>query len=200
MNRAEQEFQNADWQELLPRLTLFTLHWAGLLYGWKADQVLDGRTLEDVPEDVFLAFWNKKRHFADNVPMWVQLKNAVKSVLWNIYQRIKGHKTKLESEIDDPADEECGVIKSVPGGEPTPDAVFESEESAKRFFELLRAHPKVKKNIELQRTVLALENGALGYEELVKATGFAINRLYELVNDLKPIVKSVLKKLKSEEN
>jgi hypothetical protein len=76
------------------------------------------------------------------------------------------------------------------------DSGFESEEYSKRFFELLEAHPKVKKDTDLGLVILAYVEGAGCPAEVAKETGISIERIYEYNRVLKPILCDVRSKMK----
>ena len=121
--------------------------------------------------------------------MWVQLKSAIKSVLWNLH-RLK--EAKLTSAV------EPEFFEPLEDGSPGPEAVLRSEQFCERFFELLRADSRVKKNDELRKLVEALENGARSVPEMVSKTGFSTKRVYELRRPLKAVSKSTLNKMNRE--
>jgi hypothetical protein len=189
---AEQDFRDADWKLLGLRLLAFARYWAQAHYGWHEGCLLPmSKTPEDIACEVYVAFSRGERVFRPDIPMWLQLKSAVKSVLWNLHQLKEGRITRAESpEFFDPrADENAG-----------PDVALHSEEFCQRCFHLLYADQRVKKSDDLCKTIQALEEGAQTVEEFVKETGLTTARVYELRRQLKVVAESVLNKLSREEN
>src|SRR6266478_5182310 len=94
---AEQEFRSADWKIVGLKLLVFVRYWAKAYYGWSEGKMMPtSKTPEDVACDVYTAFRSGKRKFAVNVPMWIQLKNAAKSVLSNLHRLKEGKITSTE--------------------------------------------------------------------------------------------------------
>lgn len=150
-----------------------------------------GKTPEDVACDVYVAFRQGERKFADDVPMWVQLKSAAKSILWNLHARKEGKVTSAQ---------EPGFFEPLMDGRADQAEALESEEFCTALLTGLYADQKVKKSAELTALVQAIESGADGVEELVEQTKLPKERVYELRRQLKPIAESVLKRLKRTEN
>src|SRR6266699_2781222 len=97
LNNAESEFRDADWKSVGLRLLIFARYWAKVHYGWREDGLLPtSKTPEDVACEVYVAFSRQIRKFSPEAPMWIQLKNAVKSVLWNLHQLKEGKMTRSE--------------------------------------------------------------------------------------------------------
>lgn len=186
-NSAEHEFRDANWKLVGLRLLVFARYWAKAHYGWIDGQLLPtSKTPEDVACEVYAAYSHGDRKFSAEAPMWVQLKSAVKSVLWNLHQLKEGKLTRAE---------EPEFFEPVMDGNPGPEATLRSEEFCGRFFELLYADSRVKKNNELKKMIQALENGAQTVAEFVKETGLATARVYELRRQLKAVAESVLNKM-----
>jgi hypothetical protein len=78
------------------------------------------------------------------------------------------------------------------------ETALRSEEFCKRFFELLYADFRVKKNGELRKVIVALENGAQTVAEFVQETGLKTARVYELRRQLKAVAEPVLNKMNRE--
>ena len=186
-NSAEHEFRNANWKLVGLRLLVFARYWAKAHYGWIDGRLLPtSKTPEDVACEVYAAYSHGERKFSDEAPMWVQLKSAVKSVLWNLHQLKEGKITSVE---------EPEFFEPVADGNPGPETALQSEEFCERFFELLYADSRVKKNSELKKTILALENGAQTVAEFVQKTGLTTARVYALRRQLKTVAESVLNKM-----
>jgi len=189
-NSAEYEFRNANWKLVGLRLLVFARYWAKAHYGWCDGQLLPiSKTPEDVACEVYAAYSQGERKFSAEASMWVQLKSAVKSVLWNLHHLKEGKVTRSE---------EPEFFEPVADGNPGPEAALRSEEFCERFFELLHADSRVKKNSELRRIIEALENGAQTVAEFVKETGIKTARVYELRRQLKTVAEPVLNKMNRE--
>lgn len=189
-NSAEHEFRDADWKAIGLRLLVFARYWAKAHYGWWDGQLLPGsKSPEDVACEVYAAYSRGERTFSADAPMWVQLKSAVKSVLWNLHQLKEGKLTRAE----DPE-----FFEPMADGNPGPETALRSEEFCKRFFELLYADLRVKKNGELRKVIVALENGAQTVAEFVQETGLKTARVYELRRQLKAVAEPVLNKMNRE--
>ena len=105
---------------------------------------------------------------------------------WNLHQLKEGKLTRAE----DPE-----FFEPMADGNPGPEAALRSEEFCERFFELLRADSRVKKNSELRRVIQALENGAQTVAELVTETELTTARVYELRRQLKEVAYAALNKM-----
>lgn len=186
-NSAEHEFRDADWKLVGLRLLVFARYWAKAHYGWCDGGLLPtAKTPEDVASEVYAAYSHGERKFSMEAAMWLQLKSAVKSVLWNLHQLKEGKLTRAE----DPE-----FFEPMADGNPGPEAALRSEEFCERFFELLRADSRVKKNSELRRVIQALENGAQTVAELVTETELTTARVYELRRQLKEVADAALNKM-----
>jgi hypothetical protein len=189
-NSAEHEFSTADWKLVGLRLLVFARYWAKAHYGWFDGRLLPtGKTPEDVACEVYAAYSHGERKFSAETAMWIQLKSAVKSVLWNLHQLKEGKLTSTE---------EPEFFEPVADGNPGPEAALHSEEFCERFFELLYADVRVKKNSELKKMIQALENGAQTVAEFVKETELTTARVYELRRQLKAVAELALNKMNRE--
>ncbi|MBI3868055.1 MAG: hypothetical protein HY299_05930 [Verrucomicrobia bacterium] len=189
-NSAEHEFRDANWKLVGLRLLVFTRYWAKAHYGWCDGRLLPtSKTPEDVACDVYAAYSHGERKFSAEASMWVQLKSAVKSVLWNLHHLKEGKITSTE---------EPEFFEPVADGKPGPEAGLHSEEFCERFFELLYADSRVKKNSELRKIIEALEKGAQTVAEFVQETGLKTARVYELRRQLKTVAEPVLNKMNRE--
>lgn len=187
---AEQEFRDADWKLVGLRLLVFARYWAKSHYGWYDGRLMPiGKTPEDVACEVYAAYSRGDRKFSPDASMWVQLKSATKSVLWNLHQLKEGKVTSTESpEFFDPVEDR----------NLDPEAALRSEEFCEQFFTLLYADLRVKKNRELKQIIEALEKGAQTVAEFVKETGLTTARVYELRRQLKKVAEPVLNKMNRE--
>lgn len=191
-SEAEHEFRSANWQVVGLRLLVFARYWAKAHYGWRDGQLLPmSKTPEDVACEVYAAYSHGERKFSAEASMWIQLKSAVRSVLWNLHQLKEGKITRAE---------EPEFFEPVADSRPGPEASVRSDEFCGRLFELLYANSRVKKNAELKKLIEALENGAETVAEFVKETGLTAGRIYELRRQLKTVADGVLDKINREEN
>lgn len=189
-NSAEQEFRDANWKLVGLRLLVFARYWAKAHYGWCDGRLLPtSKTPEDVACEVYAAYSRGERKFSAEASMWVQLKSAVKSVLWNLHRLKEGKITRTE---------EPEFFEPVADGSPGPEAGLRSEEFCERFFELLYADSRVRKNEQLRKVVKALESGAQTVADFVKETEFTTARVYELRRQLKAVAETVLNKMNRE--
>ena len=197
---AETEFEAADWQSVGLRLLVFARYWAKAHYGWfEGSPTPGGYTAEDVVCEVYAAFQRgltdspqgeeseeSIRHFNGNEEMWIQLKRAVKSVLWNIHTLQKFKAEDVEGpEFFDPITDE----------RPSPEEALRSSEFCERLFEAIYADPRVSKSEDLKRTVGAFENGATKVDEIVEDTGLSVDRVYEMRRVLKLVAEAALNKI-----
>ncbi len=189
---AEDDFRDADWKMTGLRLLVFARYWAKAHYGWRDGSLLPrSKTPEDVACEVYVAFHRGQRRFSPEAPMWVQLKNAVKSILWNLHRSKEATITSAE---------EPEFFEPLADGNPGPEAALRSEEFCRHFFELLYADPRVRKNEALRKTVQALSDDAQNVEDFVRKTGLPTTRVYELRRQLKAVAESVLNKMNHEEH
>ncbi len=187
---AEEDFRAADWKLVGLRLLVFARYWAKAHYGWHDGALLPlSKTPDDIACEVYVAYSRSERKFSAKAPMWLQLKSAVRSVLWNLHQSKEGRITRAEEpEFFEPfSDEKAG-----------PEAALRSEEFCQRFFELLYADPRVQKSHDLKRTVQALDGEARTVGEFAKETGLSTARVYELRRQLKVVAESVLNQMNRE--
>jgi hypothetical protein len=184
---AETEFQKADWKSVGLRLLLFARYWAKAHYGWYEGKLMPGaHAPEDVACEVYAAFRRGTRRFNDKDAMWIQLKRAVKSVLWNIHTLKESRITSAEEpEFFDPISDE----------KPNPEAELRTAEFYEEFFRLMYADSRVKRNDDLRKTIQAFEKGAREVSELEKEAGLSKTRVYEMRRVVKTVAENVLNKM-----
>jgi hypothetical protein len=186
-NSAEIEFRQADWESVGLRLLVFARYWAKAHYGWYEGKAMPGgNTPEDVVCETYAAFQRGDRHFNDTDGMWIQLKRAVKSLLWNIHT-LKKHKAV---DIEDPE-----FFDPISDDRPNPEAELRTAEFNQKFFHAIKADPRVAKSDNLRKIVKAFEDGAREVPELIEDTGLTPARVYEMRRVLKAVAETALNKL-----
>lgn len=196
-NSAEIEFKEANWESVGLRLLAFARYWARAHYGWYDGMPMPGGyTPEDIVCEVYTAFQNglthrdvpdqSVRHFNGKDGMWIQLKRAVKSVLWNI------HKLKKFSAI---AVEDPDFFDPISDDQPSPEEALRTSEFCEDLFDAICSDLRVKKNEDLLKTVKAFENGATTVDEIVEDTGLSVARVYEMRRVLKAVAETALNKI-----
>jgi hypothetical protein len=174
-----------NWVETAPRLLVFARRWAANVYGWQEGTTLpNGMGIEDVTKDAVAAFATGRRKLNPHFEITVQLKGAVRSILWKIYRKRADALTSAESpEFFDTQPEEM----------PDPAAKAASEDFCRSFIERLAADEKIACSVELVGIVKAYASGAESVEDVAEKTGISLKRIYELRRNLKEIATRVLK-------
>jgi len=189
------EYLKNDESRMETALRLFDFA-RGLLerdHGWSPGVMLPGGIdPENIVFEVFNRVASGTRKLNTRFPYEVQLKGMVKSLISALYNNID---SKLET-IDLPEDDlGYGQVEKALGVGDS-DSPFEREEYSRRFFELLEAHPKVKKDPDLGIVILAYVDGASGSKEAARETGIPVERIYEYNRGLKSILSDVQAKMK----
>ncbi len=196
-NSAEIEFREANWESVGLRLLVFARYWAKAHYGWFDGKPMPGGyTPEDIVCEVYTAFQlgltrrddpdESVRHFNSKDGMWIQLKRAVKSVLWNIHKLKKFNAVIVEDpEFFDPISDE----------KPSPEAALRTSEFCEDLFDAIYLDSRVAKSEDLRKTVKAFENGATTVDEIVEDTGLSVARVYEMRRVLKVVAETALNKI-----
>ena len=180
-----------DWDDAAPRLLEFARRWAAGLYYWEQGTALpNGMSIEDVVKDAVAAFARGERKFNPRFEVMVQLKGAIRSILWNIHKRKGAGLTSSE----EPAFFEARLDATL-----DPAAKTESEDFCRVFLQSLAADKQVQSHRDLLAVVKAYENGAESVEELAEHTGLPVQRIYELRRQMREIAAKVLKKLSRKE-
>src|SRR5258708_23031653 len=174
-----------DWDETAPRLLEFARRWAANVYGWQGGTTLpNGMGIEDVAKDAVAAFATGERKLNPRFEIAVQLKGAVRSILWKIHRKSGDKLTSAESpEFFDGQSAEAL----------DPAAKLTSEDFCRKFIEPLSADEKVTRSAELLSTVKAYADGAESVEDVAAKTGLPIKRVYELRRDLKEVTTKALR-------
>ncbi len=180
-----------DWDEAAPRLLEFARRWAAGLYNWSAGTTLpNGMSVEDVVKDAVAAFARGERKFNPRFEIVVQLKGAIRSILWNIHKRKGAGLTSSE----EPAFFEAQLDESL-----DPAVKAESEDFCRMFLESLARDRQVQNSAELLAIVNAFAGGAESVQELVEHTGLPAKRVYELRRQMREIAARVLRHLNRKE-
>jgi len=182
--------RSLNWDDIGLRLLVFAKYWARTYYFWREGQSLpEGKIPEDIAKEAISAFWAGIRQWNPKYDVFVQLKNAVRSILSNLHKKKSSQVTAaqppeiLELHIDDKPDPASEVI---------------SEDYCKSIFEALYEHDKVLNSEELLMIVMAYEDGAESVDEVAQKTGLTQQRIYELRRQLKEMKQSVLDTLNKE--
>lgn len=180
-----------DWDDAAPRLLVFARRWAAGLYNWSEGTALpNGMSIEDVVKDAVAAFARGERKFNPRFEVMVQLKGAIRSILWNIHKRKGAGLTSSE----EPAFFEAQLDATL-----DPSAKAESEDFCRTFLDSLARDKQVQNSSELLAIVKAYEGGAESVEELVEQTGLPVQRIYELRRQMREIAAKVLRKVSRKE-
>jgi hypothetical protein len=177
-----------DWEEIAVRLLDSAVVLAAR-YGWTLkSQLPRGQSLESVVADTICDIWQKPERLKPSVPLLVQLRGIVKSKLWDLSQ----------SKDDDVVRSED--LDAVPHRSSDPERAVDWVDEFKRAIELLIAAPKVKGNLELELVVTAIGCGCLEPASIAEETGIDIQRVYQLVREVKALYPSVAAQLRPGES
>lgn len=179
----------ADWETIGLKLLAFTLYWARTHYGWTPGRPMpQGKTPEDVVCDVYAAYATGQRAVNRDVGPLVQLKSAVRSVLWNLYTSKEAKTTaSVPPETLEPFIADGDVADEVADGD-----------FCQIFWLRMYEDNQVKRSADLERFARAIEAGSETIEELTRATGFSVAQIYELRRRLKAVAERVLAALNTE--
>ncbi len=180
-----------DWDETAPRLLEFARRWAANVYGWQQGTTLpNGMGIEDVAKDAVAAFAPGERKLNPSFEIVVQLKGAVRSILWKIHR-------KSGDRLTSAASPEFFYAQSAEALNPAEKVA--SEDFCRRFIERLSADEKITCNVELLSTVKAYADGAESVEDVAEKTGLPIRRIYELRRQLKEVATRILRLMNRKE-
>ena len=180
-----------DWDQAAPRLLEFARRWASNVYGWRSGTTLpNGMGIEDVAKDAVSAFATGDRKLNPRFEVVVQLKGAVRSILWKIYRKKGDELTSAESPafFDMQLDEALDPAAKVAG-----------DDFCRRFIEQLAADEKVARSPELLGIVKAYADGAETVEDVAEKTRIPVKRVYELRRNLKEAAARILKSFNRKE-
>jgi len=178
------ELRCLDWEDIGQRVLIYARYWAKAHYFWSEENPLPGeKTPEDIAKEAISAFWEGLRRLNPKYSVLVQIKGAVRSILWNLY-------AKKESKLTS-AEEPAFFNDRLDNG-PSPSAQLESKDYERSIFESLYEHERVARSKELTKFVKAFQDGAVSVDEVAEATGFAVKRIYQLRRDLKEITAEVI--------
>lgn len=180
-----------DWDEAAPRLLEFARRWASNVYGWRNGATLpNGMGIEDVAKDAVSAFATGDRKLNPRFEVGIQLKGAIRSILWKIYRKKGDELTSAESpaffdmQLDDALD---------------PAAKVAGEDFCRRFIEHLVGDEKIARSPELLEIVKAYADGAETVEDVAEKTRLPVKRVYELRRNLKEAAARVVKSFNRKE-
>jgi len=191
-NEAISKLSTVNWDDAGPRLLEFARRWASMIYGWREGATLpNGMSIEDVVKDAVAAFATGDRKINPRFELPVQLKGAIRSILWKIHRKSGDKLTSAESpEFFDAQLEDT----------PDPAARLASEDFCTSFLEQLSADEKIAGSSELLTIVQAYAGGAETVDEVANKTGLVAKRIYELRRHLKEAAARVLKTMNRKEN
>ncbi len=183
------EFAQTDWETVGLRLLVFTRYWARAHYRWRPGESLPaGKSPEDMVCEVYAAFATGQRVLKAGIPVLVQLKGAVRSMLWNLYVSKDAALTHsvapgdLESQLasDDVAADVAG------------------SDFCAEFWRQLYLDPQVQRSRDLERFARAVEGGAETVEQIGAVTGLSIAQIYEFRRRLKAVAEKIFTSLNQE--
>src|SRR6476646_6871939 len=98
MNESElQHLRSLNWEDIGLSLLVFTKYWAKTHYFWKEGQSLpEGKTPEEIAKEAISAFWAQIRKWNPKYDVLIQLKGAVRSILWNLHKKKSSKLTASE--------------------------------------------------------------------------------------------------------
>ena len=185
------KLNSVDWDDAAPRLLGFACRWASSVYSWRSGTTLpNGMGIEDVVKDAISAFATGDRKLNPRFEIVVQLKGAIRSILWKIYRKKADELTNAESpaffdmQLDDALD---------------PAAKVAGDDFCRRFIEGLSADEKIAGSPELLGMVKAYANGAETVDDVAEKTRIPVKRVYELRRNLKEEAARVLKSFNRKE-
>jgi hypothetical protein len=179
----------ADWETVGLQLLTFTIYWARTHYRWHADKPLPGgRTPEDIVCEVYAAYATGQRKLNPEVALLVQLKSAVRSVLWNLH-------TSKEAKTTASVDPETFVTLMA---ESNPADEVGDDDFCATFWSRLYEDNQLKRSADLTKFARAVEDGSESIAEITAATGFSVAQAYELRRRLKTVAERVLVALNTE--
>lgn len=191
MNDSQLNYLKDNQQEIGLKLLIHARWLARTSYGWSASKTLPlGKDPEDLVCAVLDDYLHDIRHFNPKYGIDCQLKRAISSELSALHKRTEAHAIPLENDSDEQSPHGYGDT------EPLPDEQVATEHDRKVLFELLRAHPGVRGDDELELLLMAVEDGAEGVEEMSNVTGIREERFYELRKKVRKIWPKVLNEFK----
>jgi hypothetical protein len=185
-----ERLRSLDWNDLGLRLLVFTKYWAKTHYFWTEGRPLaEGKSPEEIAKEAISAFWGSIRKWNPKYDVLIQLKGAVRSILWNLHK-------KKSSKLTAPEPPEFFDLNV--DQKPDPAAEAASEDYCKSIFDALYQQDDVIDSDELIMIVMAYEDGAQSVDDVAQKTGFEKARIYELRRQLKDMKQRVLNTLDKE--
>ncbi len=172
-------FRTLDWEDITAKLLQAAISMA-VRYGWTLAHALPGgNSLDGIVVEAISDIWKEPTRLNPEVELLVQLRGIVRSKLWNLSQRrdedVKG--------LDDLAEPFALVASELE----TVDTIDEFQ----RAIQLLLESPRIKGREDLELLVIAISDGAVEVEELIRETGFSRERIYQLQRELRVIYPSI---------
>ena len=82
------ELRCLDWEDIGQRVLIYARYWAKTHYFWSEENPLPGeKTPEDIAKEAISAFWEGLRRLNPKYSVPVQIKGAVRSILWNLHAK-----------------------------------------------------------------------------------------------------------------
>jgi hypothetical protein len=183
-----ESLRSHDWKDIAARLLASAVVLA-TRYGWNLkSQLPRGQSLESVVAETISDIWDQPERLNPSVPLFVQLRGIVRSKLWNLSQ----------SKDEDIARTED--LDSIPRVSVDAGRAVDTADEFRRAIELLLAAPKIKGNSELELVVTAMGCGCLEPAAIAEATCIDIQRVYQLVREIKAVYPYVATQLRPGES
>jgi hypothetical protein len=177
------------WEEISSRVLRSALFLAAF-YGWNADSSLPkGKSVEDLVMDAISDLFAKPERRNPDCSLVTQLKNMVRSKLWNLSQSPDEEVERSESMA------EIALAK-----EPGPGADIEVADQFSRALELLALHPKVKGKSDHELVLLAFYERIFDVAEIVEKTGLSRDRIYQVRRELRDVYPAIAAQLEEQED
>ena len=129
------KLRSLDWEDIGQRVLIYSRYWAKTHYFWTEENPLPGeKSPEDITKEAISAFWEGLRRLNPKYSVLIQLKGAVRSILWNLH-------AKKESKLTSSAGPEFFDDRLDDG--PTPSDQLESKDYEQAIFEALYDHERV---------------------------------------------------------
>ena len=183
------KLRSLDWDDISQRVLVYARYWAKTHYFWTEGNPLpEEKTPEDIAKEAISAFWEGLRRLNPKYAVLVQIKGAVRSILWNLH-------AKKESKLTSSA--EPDFFDERLDHRPSPSEELETKDYEQAIFSALLEHERIARSKELQRFVKAFHDGAVSVDDVARATGIAVKRIYQLRREVKEIAAEVIATINS---